>query len=321
MTLLYTDKRFLDHDTGDHPERPQRIAQIVRQLERTGLDQHCVKPKWEPATLEQLRRVHDGPYIDSVKDYVARGGGRIEADTVVSAASYDVARLGAGAVCDAVARVVKGEDKTALCLIRPPGHHALKAAPMGFCLFNNVAVGARAAIGAHELNRVLIVDWDVHHGNGTQDAFWTDGQVGFFSVHRFPFYPGTGDKDETGSGAGLGWTRNLPLPYETKRADFLAQFRNAVEAFADKIKPELVIISAGFDAHRDDPVGDLGLETEDFVPLTKCLIEVANSHARGRLVSVLEGGYNTSVLAGCVEAHLREILEAEAKRAGDAGKK
>lgn len=308
MTLLYQDPLFLEHDTGRHPERADRVRSIARHLERTGLDVRCARPQWQPATLEQLARVHDAAYIDSVREFAASGGGLIEADTVVSPRSYDVALLAAGAVCDAVQRITAGEDQQALCLVRPPGHHALTRAPMGFCLFNNVAIGARQALNQFDLDRVLIVDWDVHHGNGTQDTFWTDPRVAFLSIHRFPFYPGSGDRDETGSGPGLGTTLNLPIEYGTSRREYLAHFRSALETFADRIRPQLVILSAGFDAHRDDPVGSLDLETEDFVPLTQWVQEVAAVHAGGRLISVLEGGYNTSALAGSVELHLRELL-------------
>jgi acetoin utilization deacetylase AcuC-like enzyme len=232
----------------------------------------------------------------------------LEADTVLSAASFDVAKLAAGAVCDAIDRVVAGPDRQALCLLRPPGHHALRDQAMGFCLFNHVAVGARLAIEELKLNRVLIVDWDVHHGNGTQATFWEDPQVAFFSIHRWPFYPGTGDKDETGSGDGLGSTLNLPVEMGTPRKDYLQRFRSELEGFAARHRPELVLVSAGFDAHRDDPVGSLGLETEDYIPLTQTVLDIAHSHAGGRIVSLLEGGYNTGVLAGCVEVHLRELL-------------
>ncbi len=179
---------------------------------------------------------------------------------------------------------------------------------MGFCLFNNVAIGARVATDEHKLSRVLIVDWDVHHGNGTQDAFWTDERVGFFSIHRWPFYPGTGDSDETGSGAGLGTTLNVPIEFGTARREYLAHFRATLENFADKLRPQLVLISAGFDSHRDDPVGSLGLEIEDFSELSRIVLDIADVHAGGRVVSVLEGGYNPGVLAGCVEVHLQELL-------------
>ena len=192
MTLLYYDPFFLEHQTGKHPERPERLVQIVRQLERTGLDRRTRRPTWQPATERQLTGVHRAEHVAAIEAFSHAGGGRIEEDTLCSPRSFDVARLAAGAACDAVTRVASGEDRRALCLVRPPGHHALADAPMGFCLFNNVAVAARTAVRDLGLNRVLIVDWDVHHGNGTQAIFWDDPQVGFLSIHRWPFYPGTG---------------------------------------------------------------------------------------------------------------------------------
>ena len=310
MTWLYASDVFLDHDTGTHPERAERLRQVVAQLRRTGLDQQCQRPEWQPATIERLVRNHDRAYVDEVARFAERGGGRIEADTVVSTQSNAVARLAAGAVCDAVARVLAADgDRQALCLLRPPGHHALRDSAMGFCPFNNVALGARAALTEHQLDRVLIVDWDVHHGNGTQDAFWEDGRVGFFSIHRHPFYPGTGREDETGAGRGAGLIRNVQVTMGTERSVYLARFRQALEQLASRVKPQLVIISAGFDAHRDDPVGSLGLEVEDFGTLTDVVLDVADAHAEGRVVSVLEGGYNPGILAGSVELHLRRLLD------------
>lgn len=312
MTLLYSDPRFLDHQTGAHPERPQRLEQVVAHLKRTGLDTQCARPEWAPVTDAALSLVHTPQYVAEVAEFTRRGGGRIEEDTVVCPASYDVARLAAGAAADAVARVVAGEDRQALCLVRPPGHHALTDAAMGFCLFNNIAVAASAAIRQHGLERVLVVDWDVHHGNGTQATFWSDPQVGFLSIHRWPFYPGTGWKDETGTGDALGTTRNLPIEMGTPRHEFIRAFCDELADFAGRIRPQLVLVSAGFDAHRADPVGSLGLEIEDFEPLTDAVLDVADAYAGGRIVSVLEGGYNTGILAGCVEAHLRRLLARQA---------
>jgi len=308
MTLLYTSPRLLDHDTGKHPERADRLRQVVRHLERVELDKRCQQPDWQPASVESLLRCHTAEHIAAIQKFATSGGGQVEADTVISPASFDVARLAAGAGVDAVTRVLAGEASSALCLIRPPGHHALANAPMGFCLFNNIAIAARAALAAG-LSRVLIVDWDVHHGNGTQDLFYDDPRVGFFSIHRWPFYPGTGDRNETGTGDGLGTTHNIPVAHGTPIKRILEQFTRELTDFAARIKPELVLLSAGFDAHRDDPVGDLGLEIEDFIPLTETTVAIANEYAGGKLVSLLEGGYNPGVLAGCVEEHLQVLLK------------
>ena len=313
MTLLYTSPVFLEHDTGAHPERALRLVTISRHLEAEGLTEQCSQPAWTPATREQISRLHPQPWYDVVRDYAAAGGGRIEVDTVVSERSFDAAVLAAGAVCDAVGRVLKGEDKTALCLVRPPGHHAVPKGAMGFCLFNNIAIGAKEAIAAHNLDRVLIVDWDVHHGNGTQDMFWTDEQVGFLSIHRWPFYPGTGDSDETGSGRGLCFTRNMPIEYGTSRDDYLAAFAKELEDFASRVQPQLVLLSAGFDAHRQDPIGSLQLETEDFAKLTQIVKQIVAQHAGGRLISVLEGGYHPDRLAESVGLHLKGLLDVEVR--------
>ena len=223
-----------------------------------------------------------------------------------------MAALAAGSVVDAVDRVLRGEDSTALCLVRPPGHHASAAQAMGFCLFNNVALGAMAAVRRHGLDRVLIVDFDVHHGNGTQAIFWEDPRVGFLSMHRYPFYPGTGSADGRGSGDGFGTTANLPFEFGTPRGEIMDAFTARLQSFADHIRPQLVLVSAGFDAHRTDPIGNLGLEAEDYAAFTDRILEIAAAHAGGRVVSVLEGGYNPPALAQCVEEHLTRLLEGSA---------
>jgi acetoin utilization deacetylase AcuC-like enzyme len=237
---------------------------VDKHLAASGLGGRCRRPEWQPATDEQLGRVHSAEYVARLQQYAAAGGGRIEVDTVVCPQSEEVARLAAGAACDAVRRVVSGEDRTALCLVRPPGHHARPPDAMGFCLFNNIAVAARAALEEHGCERVLIVDWDVHHGNGTQEMFWDDGRVGFLSIHRWPFYPGTGAADESGSGAGLNLIANVPVAFGTPRDEYHDRFERALTDLAAKVRPELVLVSAGFDAHREDPIGSLELEVEDF---------------------------------------------------------
>lgn len=310
MTLLYTSATFEEHITGaNHPERPQRIAALLEMLAASGLGDRLTARNWQPATLETIQLCHEPSYLATLESFVMHGGGRIEVDTVCSGASWDVATLAAGAACDAVDQVLSGNDPTALCLIRPPGHHALRAEAMGFCLINNVAVAARHAIVRHKLDRVLIVDWDVHHGNGTQDIFYEDEQVGFLSSHRWPFYPGTGAADETGRGRGLGTTFNCPFEYGTPREEQLGTFEAALHDIARRMQPQLVLISAGFDAHRLDPIGSLDLETEDFATLTRMVVDCARAYCDGRIVSLLEGGYNVDALAASVAQHANVLLD------------
>jgi acetoin utilization deacetylase AcuC-like enzyme len=309
MTLLYSGPCFLRHQTGDHPENPERLAGIDRRLQDSGLGTACVQPNWGPVSRERLLQVHAPLYVDWVRSFSEMGGGPLEPDTIAGRESYEVALLAAGAVCDAAERVFSGAERQALCLVRPPGHHALAHEAMGFCIFNNVAVAAKMALAELDVDRVLIVDWDIHHGNGTQAAFWEDPRVGFLSIHRWPFYPGTGAADECGAGDALGTTVNLPIEYGTPRREILAGFSAALESLAAKIRPQLVLVSSGFDAHRLDPIGDLGLETEDFVSMTEMVLGAAQAYACGRMVSVLEGGYNPPVLADCIQAHLATMLK------------
>ncbi len=309
MTLLYEDRRFLAHETGAHPERAARIRGLDERFSESGLDQNCKRVEWSELSRKRLSRVHSLAYADEIWAMAKSGGGDMDADTIVSPDSYGVALLAAGSVCDATERVLRGEDSNALCLVRPPGHHALMNRAMGFCLFNNVALAAVTAIDELEVDRVLIVDWDVHHGNGTQHTFWEDPRVGFLSIHRHPFYPGSGHEDETGGGRGAGTVLNLPVEFGISREDYLTMFGDALDRFAAKMKPQLIFVSAGFDTHREDPVGSLGLETEDFATLTNTVLDIAGAHASGRVISVLEGGYNPPVLADCLEAHLAEMLK------------
>jgi acetoin utilization deacetylase AcuC-like enzyme len=314
MTLLYRDPLFLQHETGRHPERPARLLAVNARLDKAGLPARCKTGTFAPLSAEAIAQVHIPAVVAHVRETAEEGGGYLDSDTVVSPASYEVGLAAAGACVAAVDAVLSGSDRTALCLIRPPGHHATPTHSMGFCLFNNVALAARHAL-ARGLNRVLIVDFDVHHGNGTQDIFWADPQVTFFSIHRYGhgFYPGTGAADETGTGPGLGKTFNAPLPYGISRPDYHAAFRHFLERAADFSKPELVLLSAGFDAHGRDPIGSLGLQTEDYATLTRTVLDVARTHAGGRLVSCLEGGYDLEALVESVQAHLEALL-----RAGDA---
>jgi len=310
MTLLFTDPLFLRHETGRHVEIPERLLSITARLDSRGLRQRCTPGVYAPLMPEKMTGVHDPAVEQRARLLSEQGGGMLDADTVVSPASYQVAMAAAGCCVSAVDAVLTGPDATALCLVRPPGHHATPTHSMGFCLFNNIALAAAHARKAHALNRILIVDWDVHHGNGTQDIFFADPTVMFFSIHRYGmgFYPGSGGINETGTGKGLGFTLNTPVPMGTRRKDFAALFIRDLEKAADKIKPELVLLSAGFDAHFLDPIGSLGLETEDFAVMTRLVLDVAKTHAHGRLVSCLEGGYHLDALAESVDAHLVELL-------------
>jgi acetoin utilization deacetylase AcuC-like enzyme len=310
MTVLITDPLFLRHKTGQHPERPDRLTAILTQVDKSGLRAHCPTRSFEPLTPALVQRIHQPDVVTRARTASEAGGGYLDADTVVSRESYSVALAAAGACVAGVDAVMQGQDRTALCLIRPPGHHATPTHSMGFCLFNNIALAADHARRAYDLSRILIVDWDVHHGNGTQDIFYADPTAMFFSIHRYGhgFYPGTGASDETGTGAGLGYTINATVRYGTSRPAFRGQFLSSLEKAADRMRPDLVLLSAGFDAHHRDPIGSLGLETEDFAEMTRLVLQVADTHARGRLVSCLEGGYDLDALAQSVEAHLVELL-------------
>jgi acetoin utilization deacetylase AcuC-like enzyme len=310
MTLLYTDPLFLQHDTGRHPEQPARLRSILAALDAAGLPARCQAGTFTPLPHEEVAALHRPQQVALVREVCADGGGYLDGDTPVSPRSYEVALAAAGACAAAVDAVLAGADRTALCLVRPPGHHATPSHSMGFCLFNNVALAARRAFG-RGLGRVLLVDWDVHHGNGTQDIFYEDDRVTFLSIHRYGhgFYPGTGAADETGAGRGRGHTFNVPIAFGTSRGDYFRAFRAALEKAADLSRPELVLISAGFDAHRLDPIGSLGLETEDFVTLTRDVLAVARTHAASRIVSCLEGGYDLDALAQSLREHLAVLVD------------
>jgi acetoin utilization deacetylase AcuC-like enzyme len=309
MTLLYSDDRYLEHDTGPHPERSDRLRAIVEHLHTSGLWDRCQVQELRPATIDQVAMIHERDYVAQVQEFCEAGGGHIDVDTVLCSASYEVALLAAGAGVAAVDQVVgNGADRTALCLVRPPGHHATPRYAMGFCVFNNIAVAARHAVANHGLQRVLIVDWDVHHGNGTQEAFYADPQVAFLSIHRFPFYPGTGEPSEKGEGEAVGLTCNLPVGYGTPRDVYLNLFRTHFDELVQRFRPQLMLVSGGYDAHHADPIGSLGLQTEDFGTLSDIVLDAADEHADGRLISFLEGGYDLDALADCVGLHTECLL-------------
>ncbi|MBX7105314.1 MAG: histone deacetylase [Gemmataceae bacterium] len=311
-TLLIHDPVFLEHETGAHPECPQRLRAMIAKFEERGLLGRCEAGKYKPITEAAIKRLHSAEMLERAKQLAELGGGHLDADTPISPRSYEVALKSAGACLAGVDAVVTGQVTNSFSLVRPPGHHATPDKSMGFCLFNNVALAADHARTKHGLSRILVVDWDVHHGNGTQDIFYSDPDITFVSVHRYGsgFYPGTGSADESGTRDGLGTNINVPLRANTAPKTYHEQFRSAIEWAADQCKPELVILSAGFDAHRLDPVGGLGLEAGDFAELTKVMLEVAKAHAGGRLVSCLEGGYHWDAAAESAAEHLATLLDA-----------
>ncbi|GAC1312004.1 MAG: histone deacetylase [Ktedonobacteraceae bacterium] len=328
-TALIYDPIFLQHLTPpNHVERPQRLEMAIKVLEaltwleREGLVQ--IAPR--VASEDELALVHDRAYIRQVKAFaeevasfaplareqdVEQGGRqtrRFTLDTYISAQSYAAAIKAAGAGLTAIDAIMNGEVDNAYCLVRPPGHHALPDEAMGFCLFNNVAIAAQYALEHHGLERVMIIDYDVHHGNGTQDFFYSDRRVLYFSIHQAPFYPGTGHSDERGEGAGLGTTINVPLPATAGYEVYEPVFRQVMSHAADRFDPQLMLVSAGFDAHWNDPLGQMNLSTAGFAQLTKIIIDLAQYLCNGRLVMVQEGGYNLDVMGGCVATCINLLL-------------
>ncbi|WP_448576473.1 histone deacetylase family protein [Thermomicrobium sp.] len=303
-TVLITSRLFLEHETGHHPERPARLEAILRLLERTGRldDRPVIEP--DPADEETIALIHDRAYIAELREFAARGGGWLDADTIVSPRSFEVARLAVGAVVQAVEWVLSGQARRVFALVRPPGHHAEPERGMGFCLFNNIAVAAQYALERHGLRRIAIIDWDVHHGNGTQVAFYRTDRVFFVSLHQWPLYPGTGRAEEIGERPGRGYTLNIPLAPGSDDRVYLAAFANEIEPRLAVYRPELVMVSAGYDAHYADPLAAMAVTEHGFAAMASRVRAIAESWCNGRLVLALEGGYNLSALASSVLATL-----------------
>lgn len=309
-TGIVLSPRYRDHLTGDgHPERPERVAVIEERLAADGLLPRLVRLAPRPADDVALERVHPAAYLSTVREDVSARDTLSTGDTAVCPDSWTVARLAAGGLIGAVDAVCAGRVANAFAVVRPPGHHATPSRGMGFCLLSNVALAARHAQAAHGVRRVLIADWDVHHGNGTQDVFYEDGSVLFFDTHQHPLYPGTGLAHERGRGAGEGLTINCPFPAGAGRDEVVAAFRERLVPAADAFRPELVLVSAGFDSRVGDPLGSFRLTDDDFAELTAIVRGIAAKHCAGRIVSSLEGGYALEGLASAAAAHVRALVE------------
>jgi acetoin utilization deacetylase AcuC-like enzyme len=312
MTALAADPLCRAHLEGaKHPESPARFDAVLRGLERAGLMSRLQRLPPRAATDDELLLVHTPGYLETVKRDIARGAQCLSTgDTDLTPRSLEAARAAAGGVLAAVDAVFGGAAPNAFCVARPPGHHAGPARGMGFCIFNNVALAARYAQRRHGAARVLISDWDVHHGNGTQDTFYSDGTVLLFNTHQWPLYPGTGRADETGAGRGAGAIMNFPFPAGSGRREILGAVEQSLVPAAAAFRPDFVLISAGFDSRAGDPLGGLTLTDEDYADLTRRVLGMAARTAGGRVVSVLEGGYNLEGLASAAAAHVGALAAA-----------
>ena len=306
-TGLVYDPAYLQHRTGRHPENAERLRRILEALEGdTALWDSLAKISPRPAEDQDITRCHSSRLIDHIQSLCESGESLLDVDTVICAESFEVSRLAAGAAVAAVDAVMTGQAINAFALVRPPGHHATPGTAMGFCLFNNAAIGARYAQARYGAERVVIIDWDVHHGNGTQDIFYRDPSVFYFSTHQYPYYPGTGSLNERGEGEGKGFNLNIPLSAGTEARLHREVFVQGLDIIEQKLPPDLIIISAGFDSRRGDPLGGLLLEDSDFSDMTRQVLELADKHS-ARVVSVLEGGYNLSALGQTVKTHIEAL--------------
>jgi acetoin utilization deacetylase AcuC-like enzyme len=310
-TALLADPLCREHLVGvEHPERPERFDAVMGGLRKARLLERLLPLEHRSATAEELLLCHTREYLSIAKHDVEAGYHQLTTgDTDITPNSWEIALRAAGGVLNAVDAVVAGKARNAFCAVRPPGHHATPSRGMGFCLLNNIAIGARYAQRKHGIERVLIVDWDVHHGNGTQDIYYNDPTVFFFSTHQWPLYPGTGRADETGAGPAKGTKMNFPFPAGSGRKEILGAVENSLMPAADRFRPDLLMISAGFDSRIDDLLGGFKLTDRDFTDLTRRVMEMAAKHAKGRVVSVLEGGYNLSGLASAAVAHVEALLQ------------
>ena len=308
-TGIVEDLRYLRHGAGSaHPETSERLIAIYEMLDNPDMAWKFTAIDARHATREELERVHKPYFVDFIAQTAGKPMTMLDSDTMATAETYDTARLAAGGFMNAIDSVMSGATDNAFALVRPPGHHAQAATAAGFCIFNNIAVGARHAMARWGVERILIADWDIHHGNGTQEAFYEESRVLYFSTHQTPGYPGTGGAEEIGKGAGLGYTLNVPLRPGADDAFYVRIFRELLAPVVRSFRPELILVSAGFDPYIGDPLGEMKVTPEGFACLTRILLDLAEEWCGGRLAMVLEGGYNVQGLTKCVRAVLLELL-------------
>ena len=309
-TGIVKDERYLRHDAGfGHPESPQRLGATYAMLDAPDMAGKFVEIEPRYATHEEIGMIHSPSYINLVASTAGKAFVALDPDTAATPESYDVAKLAVGGLFNAIDSVVSGEVENAFALVRPPGHHAGVSNAAGFCLFNNVAIGAMHAILKYTMNRILVVDWDLHHGNGTQAQFYDDNRVLYFSTHQYPYYPGTGAIEEIGRGKGLGYNVNIPLRPGTDNAQYVKIFRKIIYPLSMKFKPDIVLISAGFDPYYKDPLGGMKVTSDGFAYLTRILMDIADNCCSGKLVLTIEGGYHITGLAESIKAVLIEMQD------------
>lgn len=307
-TAVVRDQRYLNHDPGAfHPESFKRLEAIYAMLDEPDMTGRFQEISGKRAERDELLLIHSADHIDRIAATEGKGFSSMDPDTAASPGSYEAALLAAGGFCRAMSMVMSEELDNAFALVRPPGHHAEKSRAMGFCLFNNVAIGARYAQKVHHVERVLIADWDLHHGNGTQHSFEDDPSVLYFSTHQYPYYPGSGSFEEIGRGRGAGYTVNVPLSMGQGDDEYLDIFERILTPIALDYDPDLILVSAGFDTHKDDPLGGMEMTSKGFAALTGSLMNIANTCCGGKVVITLEGGYNLDGLKDSVKAVLNEL--------------
>jgi acetoin utilization deacetylase AcuC-like enzyme len=309
-TGIVKDTRYLQHSAGyAHPESPERLAAIYEMLDNPLMTWKFTHIEPREASHKEIETIHSPSYIEFIASTAGQRCVYLDPDTATSPETYEIAKLAVGGICNAIDSVIEGKVDNAFAFVRPPGHHAEKDTAKGFCVFNNVAIGAMHAILKHGLKRILIVDWDLHHGNGTQHSFYNDPRVLYFSTHQYPYYPGTGSLQEIGRGPGEGYTINVPLREGAGDASFVTIFHKILEPVALEYQPELILLSAGFDTYFQDPLGGMRVTPEGFAAMMRILLNIADACCQGHLVAVLEGGYHVAGLTRSVKAVLEEMLD------------